>query len=257
MIKKFIILLTFSIISVTAIQAQKKSDLIQEIGILKVKIASLDDELAVSKKNERVSKTEAESYKAQADELLETNQSLMQNINNFTKASIEKSDNIGKTLETLRNKEAQLKKINDAFSSHDSIALLVLTDFKKSLGENANINVASGAVIVSLNETVRTGLTTNDESAIAYLSKIATVLNMHKNTDVSLEALTNTGEFDLALTQAANVAGVLQKQFTVDASRITAKAKDGGFTEGLNIKVMPKFDSFYFALREQMKEANK
>jgi hypothetical protein len=256
MIKNFIILLTFSL-SVTAIKAQKKSDLIQEIGILKVKIASLDDELVISKKNERVSKTEAESYKAQADELLETNQSLMQNINSFTKASIEKSDNIGKTLEALRNKEAQLKKINDAFSSHDSIALLVLTDFKKSLGENANIKVASGAVIVSINEAIRTGLSTNDESAIAYVSKIATVLNMHTDTDVNIEALTNTGEFDVALTQAATAAGVLQKQFSIDASRIKVIAKDGGFTEGLNIKVSPKFDAFYFALREQMKDANK
>ncbi|MBU2996411.1 hypothetical protein KO500_08190 [Cellulophaga baltica] len=256
MIKNLIILVAFSL-SVTAVHAQKKSELIEEIGILKVKISALDDELAVSKKNERVSKTEAESYKAQADELLETNQSLMKNINSFTKASIEKSDNIGKTLETLRSKEAQLKKISDAFSTHDSIALLVLTDFKKSLGENANISVASGAVIVSLNETVRTGIATNEESAIAYLGKIATVINMHTNSEISVETLTNTGEFDVALTQAATVAGILQKQFTVDASRISVNAKDGGFSEGLTIKVMPKFDSFYFALREQMKEANK
>lgn len=256
MIKHFTLLVVF-VLSLTTIQAQKKSDLLSEIESLKTQISEIENELSISRKKEIVSKTESESYKAQADELLETNKSLMQNINSFTKASIEKSENIGKTLESLQAKEAQLKQITNAFSSHDSIALLVLTDFKKSLGENSSINVASGAVIVSLNEATRTGLTAKDATAEAFLGKIATVLNMHPNTNISIEGVTNTGEFDMALIQASSVANLLQKNFAVAATRISASAKDGGFSEGLNIKVSPKFDTFYFGLREQIKAANK
>tara|TARA_R110000868_G_scaffold285269_2_gene545721 strand:- start:848 stop:1630 length:783 start_codon:yes stop_codon:yes gene_type:complete len=259
MIKNFTLLFTL-LLSLTTIQAQKKSDLLLEIENLKSKISETENELAISKKKEIVSKTEAESYKAQADELLETNASLMQNINSFTKASIEKSENIGKTLASLRAKELQLKMITDQFSSHDSIALLVLTDLKKTLGEKGNINVASGAVIVSLNaatlDALNSKVASDKSSSEAVLSKIASVLKMHSNTNVIIEGVTNTGEFDLALQQATQLANLFQKQFGFNDNSLSVTAKDGGFSEGINIKILPKFDVFYFTLREQMKNAN-
>lgn len=259
MIKNFTLLCAL-LVSLTAMQAQKKSDLLLEIDQLKTKISETENELAISKKKEVVSKTEAESYKAQTDELLETNASLMQNINSFTKASIEKSENIGKTLASLRVKELQLKMITDQFSRHDSIALLVLTDLKRTMGEKSNINVAGGAVIVSLKEADLEGLKSKDASekasSEALLSKIAAVLKMYPDTHVSIEGLTNTGEFDVALQQATALANVFQKQFGLTDKSLTVTAKDGGFTEGINIKLLPKFDAFYFTLREQMKTGN-
>ena len=259
MIKNFTLLCTL-LLSLTAIQAQKKSDLLLEIENLKSKISETENELAISKKKEIVSKTEAESYKAQTDELLETNASLMQNINSFTKASIEKSENIGKTLASLRAKELQLKMISDQFNSHDSIALLVLTDLKRTMGEKSNINVAGGAVIISLNEATSSGLMSKDATekatSNAIIEKIAAVIKSYTSTNVVIEGLTNTGEFDLAINQASNVLNIFQKQFGIINTRMMATSKDGGFTEGINIKILPKFDTFYFNLREQMKSAN-
>lgn len=249
------------LLSFTTIQAQKKSDLLLEIESLKITKDSIQNQLAISRKKEVVSKTEAESYKAQADELLETNKSLMQNINSFTAASIEKSENIGKTLESLREKETQLKSITDKFNSHDSIALLILTDFKKVLGENANINVNGGAVIVALNQATRDGLVSKDANqkaaSEAILSKIASVLKTYRDSNIVVETLTNTGEFDLALNQSTLLVNKFLKVHSINANRILPIAKDGGFSEGINIKVYPKFDAFYFELREQMKAANK
>ncbi len=260
MIKKITLLCTL-LVCLAKVQAQKKNDLLIEIENLKAQISETENELAISRKNEIVSKTEAASYKTQSDELLESNASLMQNLNNFTKASIEKSDNIGKTLESLQAKEAQLKIITDQFSSHDSIAFLVLTDFKKVLGENSNITVANGAVIVVLNEGARKGLTSKVASEKAttdgILAQIATVLKSQKESSIVVEAGTNTGEFDVALTQATLVANKFLKQHSINPNRIAATAKDGGFSEGLSIKVYPKFDAFYFALREQLKASNK
>lgn len=258
MIKNFTLLCTL-VFSLTALQAQRKSDLLVEIDHLKSKISEIENELAISKKREIVSKTESESYKAQADGLLETNASLMQNINNFTKASIEKSENIGKTLSSLRAKELQLKMITDQFSSHDSTALLVLTDLKKTLGEKSAINVTSGAVIVSLNASTLDGLKSKvaaeKASSEAVLSKIAAVLKIHTDTNVVIEGVTNTGEFDVALQEATQLANIFQKQYGLNKS-LTVAAKDGGFSEGINIKILPKFDTFYFTLREQMKNGN-
>ncbi|WP_158978343.1 hypothetical protein [Cellulophaga sp. L1A9] len=253
---KYFTLLSILFVSVNSIQAQKKSDLLLEIQNLKASKDSINNMLVVSRKREVVSKTEADSYKSQADELLVTNKSLMQNINNFTKASIEKSDNIGKTLESLRDKEAKLKFINDKFSSHDSIALAILTDLKKSLGENSNLNVANGAVIISLNEATRNGIASKDVTTEALLSKIATVLKRYADALVTIEGVSNTGEFDVALNQATVLANMFQKQFGIVNNRLIATTKDGGFTEGLNIRISPKFDTFYFSVREQIKENN-
>ncbi|WP_282133840.1 hypothetical protein [Cellulophaga baltica] len=253
MIKYSLFLLVLTL-GLTNLHAQKKSDLLLEIQNLKASRDSINNLYVVSKKRETVSKTEAESYKAQADELLETNGQLMQNINNFTKASIEKSENIGKTLESLQEKEAKLKFINDKFSSHDSIALAILTDLKKTLGENSAINVTNGAVVISLNEAIRNGIAAKDAAADAQLSKIATVLNKYSDALVTIEGVSNTGEFDVALNQATLLANKFQKQFTISNSRLMAVTKDGGFTEGLNIRISPKFDAFYFQVRELVKE---
>jgi flagellar motor protein MotB len=259
MIKNLFLLFAF-LLSFTSTQAQKKIDLLNEIATLKSVIDSVKGEFAISRKKEIVSKTEADSYKAQTDELLETNKSLMQNINNFTLASIEKSENIGKTLQRLRDKETQLKNISDKFSSHDSIALLVLTDFKKTLGENANINVSGGAIIVSLKQATRDGFTSKDATqkatAEGVINKIASVIKTYKDSNIVVEASTNTGEFDIALNQATLLVNKFLKLHSINANRISATAKDGGFSEGMNIKVYPKFDAFYFELRGQMKEVN-
>jgi len=259
MIKNLFLALSF-LLSFTSTQAQKKIDLLNEITTLKSVIDSIKGEFAISRKKEIVSKTEADSYKAQTDELLETNKSLMQNINNFTLASIEKSENIGKTLQRLRDKETQLKNISDKFSSHDSIALLVLTDFKKTLGENANINVSGGAIIVSLKQATREGFTSKDATqkatAEGVINKIASVIKTYKDSNIVVEASTNTGEFDVALNQATLLVNKFLKLHSINANRISATAKDGGFSEGMNIKVYPKFDAFYFELRGQMKEVN-
>lgn len=259
MIKNLFLVLAF-LLSFTSTQAQKKIDLLNEITTLKSVIDSIKGEFAISRKKEIVSKTEADSYKAQTDELLETNKSLMQNINNFTLASIEESENIGKTLQRLRDKETQLKNISDKFSSHDSIALLVLTDFKKTLGENANINVSGGAIIVSLKQATRDGFTSKDATqkatAEGVINKIASVIKTYKDSNIVVEASTNTGEFDIALNQATLLVNKFLKLHSINANRISATAKDGGFSEGMNIKVYPKFDAFYFELRGQMKEVN-
>ena len=257
---KYFTLAAVIFLSSASVQAQKKSDLVSEIAELKTALDSVKNSLAISRKKEVVSKTEAESYKAQADELLETNKSLMDNINSFTKASIEKSENIGKTLESLQEKEKQLKAINDRFSSHDSVALAVLTDFKRVLGENGNITVASGAVIVALNEATRNGLTSKDAAARAktdeFIKKIAGVIKMYGDATIVVEAATNTGEFDIALNQATTLVNKFVKQHSINTNRISAVSKDGGFSEGLYVKVMPKFDAFYFTLREQLKTNN-
>jgi len=61
----------------------------------------------------------------------------------------------------------------------------------------------------------------------------------------------------LAAQQAASVAGVLIKKFSIDSERIISLGKDGNFKEGIRLKIHPRYDQFYGILRENMKNGNK
>lgn len=252
---------TLSILLILFIAAfahgQRKSELIAEIAGLKTQLDSVKGEVADARKNEKISLAEAESYKTQVTELQDANATLMKNLNSFAVVSNKNTDIVNSTMSSLQAKEAQLKDIKDAIASHDSTAIVVLTNAKQTLGENAKIGVSDGAVIVSSNLESLFGNTTGTAvatTAETWLGQIASVLKANPDTGITIQGLSMTGELDLAAQQAAAVAGVLQKKFAVAPERIFAMGKDGNFKEGINFKIHPKYDAFYLMVRNEMKK---
>ncbi|MGI9552397.1 MAG: hypothetical protein ACR2MT_14445 [Aurantibacter sp.] len=252
---------TLSIVLILAVTAfahgQRKSELIAEIATLKSQLDSVNSEVLDARKNEKISLAEAESYKVQVTELQDANATLMKNLNSFAEVSNKNTDIVNSALATVQAKEAQLKSIQDALASHDSTAIVVLTNAKQTLGENAKIGVSDGAVIVSSNLESLFGNTTGTavaEAAETWLGQIAAVLKANPETDVTISGLSMTGELDLAALQAAAVAGVLQKKFAIAPERILAKGMDGNFKEGVNFKIHPKYETFYLMVKEEMKK---
>ncbi len=256
---KRIVFIIALVLSIQLGQGQNKKDLILEIENLKSELATTKAELTESKKNEKVSLAKAEAFEAQAIETKEANISLMKNLNSFTEASTQKSDNIGRTLETLKAKEAQLKRINDEFSANDSIALLVLTAFKQTLGEDANIAVENGAVstlhpAAFLFGSNPTSYAVEANAEIA-LEQIAKVIKNNPNMAVSVESNTATGDnLDLASRRAAAVASSLINKYGVSPTGINVLGKMG--TSSITaVRIHPKFDAFYFKVREDLKKS--
>ncbi|MEA1785262.1 OmpA family protein [Arenibacter sp. GZD96] len=239
-------------------QAQNKKDLLYEIGNLKSELTETKTALAEAKKIEKASLAEAEAHKVQALELQKINASLMQNLNSFTEASAQRSDNIGRTLETLKVKEAQLKAITDEFSRNDSIALLVLTNFKQTLGEDANIGVENGAVSTLLSPNLLFGSNANSfalqATAEQPLEQIAKVIKANPDTAIAIETQsTGTDGLDLAARRASAVAQSLITTHGIAPERITAFGKIGA-SQTTFIRIHPKFDAFYFKVRENLKK---
>ena len=114
--------------------SQNKKELIREVTDLNSKLTTTDQALAESRQKEKISTAQAESYAIQVKELQETNASLMGNLNSFTETSSTKLDALTDVMNSLRKKEAELKFINDALTSNDSISFIVLNNFKKTLG---------------------------------------------------------------------------------------------------------------------------
>ncbi|MFS4491752.1 OmpA family protein [Maribacter sp. 2308TA10-17] len=256
--KKILLSLSLIIAFSAVVQAQKKSELIAEISTLKSQLDSVNNQVAEAQRKEKASLAKAESFEAQALELRDANKTLMKNLNSFSQLSSQNSTNMNKAMEALNVKERQLKAINDAIASNDSTALVVLTNAKQTLGENAKIGVSNGMVIISSS---LTSLFESDTEATItpeaepWVQKIGQILVANPNMAVTIEGLSMTGNLDLPAQQASAVSSALQR-LEIAADRITALGKDGNLKEGVVIKIHPKFDEFYKMVKESMKNGS-
>ncbi|MEB8328962.1 hypothetical protein OO009_06310 [Flavobacteriaceae bacterium KMM 6897] len=249
----FLILLSTTYI----LNAQNKRELRAEIESLKDTLSTTQSALSESRNNENVSLARAESFEAQLEDLKKTNAQLLKSMSTFMETSSQKTDNIGRALETLKIKEAKLKTINETLKANDSTALMLLTDFKKTLGEEASITVVNGAVTIRLDKVQLFGSNaTNvkvETDATPLLKKLATVLKAHNSMFISVEGNTAVGTgLDMATRRAAALVDVFAITHQIVPERLSAVAKIGA-GDAIYIKVHPDFDAFYLMVRSDMK----
>ena len=162
-------------------------------------------------------------------------------------------------LEKLREKENQISAITQAFSSNDSTAIVVLTNAKQTLGENAKVGVSNGSVVISSTLDALFG-TTNaavvTPEGTAWLEKVANILTSNPKVSMTIKGLSMTGELDLAADQAAAIGTILQKQYGIIPSRINSLGMDGNFKEGINFTIHPDYSEFYSMVKAHMKASN-
>lgn len=256
--KRILLSLSFILLLSLSVNGQKKSELIAEISTLKSQLDSVNILVAEAQRKEKASLAKAESFESQALELRDANKTLMKNLNSFSQLSSQSSENMNKAMEALNAKERQLKAINDAIASNDSTALMVLTNAKQTLGENAKIGVSNGMVVISSDLTSLFGSDTGSAittEAEPWIQKIGQLLAANPKTAVTIEGLSMTGNLVLPAQQASAVSTALQA-LSVAPERITALGKDGNLKEGVVIKIHPKFDEFYQMVKDNMKNGN-
>ncbi|MDL5511916.1 OmpA family protein [Arenibacter sp. M-2] len=263
----FTILVLLMYISVS--QAQSKKDLILEVDGLRSKLRETETALAESKREERIASAKVESYEAQVNELKETNANLLKNLNSFTEASNKRSDHINSTLESLVQKEAQLRIINDAISSHDSITLAVFTQFKQTLGNDPKITVSNGAVAVVMDNSYIFGENSKNfkvqEKAESIIAKIGNILKANPTMDIQIVSNSNLVEskdnklnnWEIGTQQAAAVARLLENKYQIEPKRIIATGKSElglySIETATEIIVQPRFYEFFKLVKESMK----
>lgn len=254
------LLLSFSflLISVTSVYAQRKSELLEKIDMLETELDSVKTELFSAKKIEKASVAKAESLESQINGLKDANATLLTNLNNFATVSNKNSDIANTALSKLKNSEKRLKGITDAISQNDSTAIAVLTHVKQTLGEDAKVSVANGAVVISsdlasLFESEKDSLVS--EPGKEWLQKIANILTANPKVDLTVEGFSMTGDLNLPAHQATIIANSL-KTLSVDPNRIKSLGRDGNLKEGMEFHLHPNFKAFYLMVREDIKNGN-
>ena len=210
------------------------------------------------------------------------NQELINNMGNLTTLTAKGADNLEKSLESLREKDLTIRKLQDAVTRRDSVNLALVQSLKGVLGnlddEDIEISVEKGVVFVSISDKLlfRSGSYNVTNAAKEVLGKVAKVVNNKPDFEFMVEGHTDNvpyrsgvllDNWDLSAKRATSVVRILQNDFGVDPARMTAAGRsyyvpltsnDTSANRAKNrrtrIVVLPKLDQFYNMIEEGMND---
>ncbi len=246
--------------------------------------ACLDDK---SKMQSQLSVLEQSNVdlRAQVNTLNQTNAALLNNVGDLATLSQKEAKNLEKSLESMREKDLQIKYMRDAITKRDSVTLALVTSIKGALGnlddKDIQVTVEKGVVYIAISDRLlfASGSYKVNKGAKSILGKVAKVVKDKPDIDFMIEGHTDnvpikqpgiSDNWDLSVLRAAAIVRVLQIDFEVAPERMTAAGKsfyvplaDNNTPEGrarnrrTRIVVLPKLDQFYSLVEEGMKKASK
>jgi len=212
------------------------------------------------------------------------NQDLINNIGNLTTLSQKGAENLEMSLESMKEKDIRIQRMQDAVTKKDSVTLALVTSLKGVLGnmsdEDIEINVEKGVVYVSISDKLlfRSGSFTVTKRAKEVLGKVAKVVNDKPELEFMVEGHTDNvpiksdgilDNWDLSVKRATAVERILENDFGVAPARMTAAGRsfyipiadnDTAANRAKNrrtrIVVLPKLDQFYDLIEKGMQAAN-
>lgn len=223
------------------------------------------------------------SLKNQNDLLKENNQQLISNVGNLTTLTQKGAENLEKSLESLREKDLTIRNLRDAVTRRDSINLALVQSLKGAVGnlddQDIEIKVEKGVVFVNISDKLlfSSGSYAVTNRAKEVLGKVAAVVKNKPDFEFMVEGHTDNVPFranssvkdnwDLSVLRATAVVRILQNDFGVTPSRMTAAGRSeyvpvtsNATKEGkaqnrrTRIVVLPKLDQFYNMIEEGMKD---
>jgi len=207
------------------------------------------------------------------------NQELINNLGSLTTLTSKGADNLERSLESLKEKDLTIKKLNQAITRRDSVNLALVQSLKGVLGniddEDIEIDVEKGVVFVSISDKLlfNTGSYVVSQKARAVLEKVAKVVNDKPDFEFMVEGHTDKRSFmkgdlvdnwDLSVKRATSVVRILQNEYGVNPARMTAAGRsqyipvsesDLAKNRRTRIVVLPRVDQFYDMIEEGLKDS--
>ena len=214
--------------------------------------------------------------------LRKNNDGLLTNLGNMTMLSQKGADNLERSLESIKEKDLTIRNLRDAVTRRDSINLALVQSLKGVLGnlddEDITVQVDKGVVYVSISDKMlfSSGSYNVTPRAREVLGKVAKVVNNKPDFEFMVEGHTDNvpiknncirNNWDLSVLRATAVVNILQNDFGVSPSRMTAAGRgeyvpvtSNSTAEGravnrrTRIVVLPKLDQFYNMIEQGMKD---
>jgi len=223
------------------------------------------------------------ALKDQVKFLKDNNQDLISNLGNLTTLSQKGAENLEKSLESMKEKDVRIQKMQDAVTRKDSVTLALVTSLKGVLGnlsdDDIEVNVEKGVVYVSISDKLlfSSGSYMITKRAKEVLGKVAEVVNNRPELEFMVEGHTDNlpiktesilDNWDLSVKRATAVVRILQNDFNVSPERMTASGRSSYIplfdnnndsnrakNRRTRIVVLPKLDQFYDLIEKGMESA--
>ena len=233
--------------------------------------ACLADEAAASAR--------ANALEGQISDLRNSNNSLIQSNKDFMMLTTKGADNVEKTLESIKEKDLKITRLQDALNKKDSVTLALVTSLKREVGINdpdIEINVEKGVVFISISDKLlfKSGSYIVTSKAKDVLAKVATVVNGKPDFECMVEGHTDSKSYqkgvlldnwDLSVKRSTAIVRVLE-ELDVNPQRLIAAgrshyvplvdndtAENRAINRRTRIVIMPKIDQFYDMIEKEMK----
>jgi len=281
--KKILVLLAAPIFLASCVSQKKYASLETQHNQTKDLLNTATVKLNTCIDEKASSEASLAALKEQNSFLRANNQDLINNMGNLTTLSQKGAENLEKSLESLKEKDLTIRKMQDAVTRRDSVTLALVTSLKGALidinDSDIEVNVEKGVVFISISDKLlfNSGSYMVSNRAKEVLGKVATVLNDKPEIEFLVEGHTDNvpirnevllDNWDLSVKRATSVVRVLQNDFGVSPERMTAAGRsyyipldDNETTSGraknrrTRIVVLPKLDQFFELIEQGMEKA--
>ncbi|WP_313805602.1 flagellar motor protein MotB [Flavobacterium sp.] len=228
--------------------------------------------------------TEKEALSSQNEYLKKNNSDLINSSKEMTVLTTKGAENLEKSLESLKEKDLKISRLQDALTKKDSVTLALVTSLKREVGiddPDININVEKGVVMISIADNLlfKSGSYEVSDKAKGVLGKVAKVINSKPDFECMVEGHTDNvpiknavllDNWDLSVKRSTSIVRVLQKDLGVNPKQLIPAGRsfyiplvdnDTPANRAKNrrtrIIIMPKIDQFYDMLEKEMKNLSK
>lgn len=217
--------------------------------------------------------------------LKDHNQTLISQTKDMTILTSKGADNIEKALESIKEKDLKISRMQDALTKKDSVTLAVVTSLKASVGisdPDIEINVEKGVVFIQIADKLlfKSGSYEVTDKAKAVLAKVAKVVNDKPDFECMVEGNTDSvpyigngillDNWDLSVKRSTSIIRVLANDLKVNPAQLIAAgrssyvplvgndtAENRARNRRTRIVVLPKIDQFYEMVEKEMKKQQK
>ncbi len=211
-------------------------------------------------------------------ELRRDKEDLIQSSKELTILTKQGATNLEKSLESLKEKDLKINRLQDALNKKDSVTLALVTSLKREVGLNdpdIEVNVEKGVVFISLSDKMlfKSGSYEVTSRAREILDKVATVIKSKPDFEALIESHTDNvpyqkgvllDNWDLSVKRSTSIVRILEEHGIAPGRMMAAGrgefapivANDTPENRQINrrtkIYVIPKIDQFYQMIEDEL-----
>ncbi|OEK08647.1 hypothetical protein A8C32_04140 [Flavivirga aquatica] len=223
--------------------------------------------------------SDAAAANARLESMKERLSDLRKSNDAFTELTSKGATNLEKSLETLKERDLKITRLQDALTRKDSVTLALVTSFKREVGINdpdIEVNVEKGVVFISIADKLlfKSGSYNVTDKAKGVLTKVAKVINSKPEFEAMIEGHTDDvpyrkapllDNWDLSVKRSTSIIRVLQ-ELGVNPGQLIAAGRSSyvplventtpenkSKNRRTRVVVLPKIDQFYDMVEKEMK----